>query len=187
MTELLKNPKLMHKLKQELLETIGLGQSIQEKDMQRLPYLQAVLKETLRLHPAAPLLLPHQAQMDMEVCGYTIPKDTQLYVNVWALSRDPKYWPDRPTEFVPERFVGLNVDFRGTNLCYTPFGAGRRICPGLSMGVRMLSTLLGVSLVHHFDWKLPDEMAPEDIDMGEKFGLTLQRATPLVAIPVVVT
>lgn len=182
MTELLKNPKMMKKLKQELAETFGKDQSMEEKDISKLPYLQAVLKETLRLHPAAPLLLPHQAQMDVEVCGYTIPKGTHVFVNAWALSRDPAYWPESPTEFIPERFLGSNVEFRGTNLSYIPFGAGRRICPGLSLGVRMLNMSLG-SLVHHFDWKLPDGMAPEDIDMGDRFGITLQKAIPLVAIP----
>ena len=116
---------------------------------------------------------------------YHSKRHTAVRVRLGYIQR-PHVLARQTKEFVPERFVGLNVDFRGTNLCYTPFGAGRRICPGLSMGVRMLSTLLG-SLVHHFDWKLPDGRAPEDIDMGEKFGLTLQRATPLVAIPVVVT
>ncbi|KAH7514056.1 hypothetical protein FEM48_Zijuj11G0048000 [Ziziphus jujuba var. spinosa] len=173
-------------LTQELAETIGQGQSMEEKYISKLPYLQAVLKETLRLHPAAPLLLPHQAQMDVEVCGYNIPKGTQVFVNSWAISRDPMYWPDRPTEFVPERFLVSNVEFRGTDLSYTPFGAGRRICPGLSLAVRMLSMSLG-SLVHRFDWKLPNGMEPEDIDMDDKFGITLQKAIPLIAIPVAVS
>ncbi|XP_015900336.3 geraniol 8-hydroxylase [Ziziphus jujuba] len=186
MTELLKNPKMMQKLKQELAETIGQGQSMEEKYISKLPYLQAVLKETMRLHPAAPLLLPHQAQMDVEVCGYNIPEGTQVFVNSWAISRDPMYWPDRPTEFVPERFLVSNVEFRGTDLSYTPFGAGRRICPGLSLAVRMLSMSLG-SLVHLFDWKLPNGMEPEDIDMDDKFGITLQKAIPLIAIPVAVS
>ncbi|KAF3448445.1 hypothetical protein FNV43_RR09158 [Rhamnella rubrinervis] len=185
MTELLRHPKVMDKLKQELADTISLGQSIEEKDIPRLPYLQAVLKESLRLHPAAPLLLPHQAQMDVQVCGYTIPKGTHLVVNSWCISRDPVNWPDRPTEFIPERFLDSKLDFRGTNLCFTPFGSGRRICPGLSLSVRMLSLSLG-NLVHHFDWKLPDGMAPEDIDIGDKFGITLQKAIPLVAIPTLV-
>ena len=184
MTELLRNPDIMAKAKQELVETIGIGLSIEEKDIPRLPYLQSVLKETMRLHPTAPLLLPHRAEMDVEVCGYTIPKHTQVFVNAWAIARDPMYW-DKPTQFIPERFMGSEVDFRGTNFSFIPFGSGRRICPGLALAVRMLSLLLA-SLIHHFDWKLPDRMEPEDIDMKDKFGITMQKAIPLVAIPAVV-
>ncbi|KAM3748270.1 hypothetical protein ACB098_05G095200 [Castanea mollissima] len=183
MTELLRNPDIMAKAKQELAETIGIGESIQEKDIPRLPYLQAVLKETMRLHPIAPFLLP-RSLIDVEVCGYTIPKHTQVIVNAWAIARDPMYW-DKPTQFKPERFIDSKVDFRGTNFSFMPFGSGRRICPGLDLAVRMLSLFLA-SLIHHFDWKLPDRMAPEDIDIKDKFGLTLQKAVALVAIPVVV-
>lgn len=185
MTELIRHPKLMNKLKQELSEIVGFGRNIEERDIPRLPYLQAVLKETLRLHPAAPFLVPHSAQTDVKVCGYTIPKDTVLIVNAWAISRDTNYWPDRPTEFIPERFLDSNVDFRGTNLCFTPFGSGRRICPGLNLGVRMLRMALG-SLVHNFEWQLPDGMKPHDIDMADKFGITLQKAVPLLAMPLAV-
>ncbi|KAM3731410.1 hypothetical protein ACB098_12G161600 [Castanea mollissima] len=183
MTELLRNPDIMAKAKQELTETIGIGESTQEKDIPRLPYLQAVLKETMRLHPVAPLLLP-LSRIEVEVCGYTIPKHTQVIVNAWAIARVPMYW-DKPTQFKPERFIDSKVDFRGTNLSFMPFGSGRRICPGLDLAVRMLSLFLA-SLIHHFNWKLPDRMAPEDIDIKDKFGLTLQKAVALVAIPVVV-
>ncbi|KAL4596957.1 hypothetical protein ACB092_12G201200 [Castanea dentata] len=183
MTGLLRNPDIMAKAKQELTETIGIGESTQEKDIPRLPYLQAVLKETMRLHPVAPLLLP-LSRIEVEVCGYTIPKHTQVIVNAWAIARVPMYW-DKPTQFKPERFIDSKVDFRGTNLSFMPFGYGRRICPGLDLAVRMLSLFLA-SLIHHFNWKLPDRMAPEDIDIKDKFGLTLQKAVALVAIPVVV-
>ena len=183
MTELLRNPDIMAKAKQELNETIGIGESIQEKDIPRLPYLQAVLKETMRLHPIAPPLLP-RSHIDEEVCGYTIPKHTQVIVNAWAIARDPIYW-DKPTQFKPERFIDSKVDFRGTNLSFMPFDSGRRICPGLDLAVRMLSLLLA-SLIHHFNWKLPDRMATEDIDIKDKFGIALQKAIALVAIPVVV-
>ena len=191
MTELLRNPKKLAKAKQELDEKIGQNQAtIKESDIPRLPYLQSVLKEAMRLHPTAPLLLPHRAQADVEICGHTVPKGTQVFVNYWAVSRDPELWDD-PAEFVPERFLGQNpkahdsalMDFRGTNFAFTPFGSGRRICPGLSMGVRMLSLLLA-TLVHRFDWELPRGMGPKDIDVRDKFGVTLQRVTPLVATPV---
>ncbi|KAG6688792.1 hypothetical protein I3842_11G142700 [Carya illinoinensis] len=183
MAELLRNPRIMAKAKQELAKTIGLGlRTIQEKDILRLPYLQSVLKETMRLHPTAPLLLTHRALIDVQVCGHPIPKDTPVIVNAWAIARDPMYW-DKPGEFIPERFMAggsTEVDFRGTNFSFIPFGSGRRICPGLALGVRMLSLLLA-SLIHLFDWKLPDGMAFDEIDMRGKFGVAMQN--PLVVIP----
>lgn len=181
MAELLRNPGIMAKAKQELAETIGLGRSVEEKDILKLPYLQSVLKETMRLHPTAPLLLPHCTETNVEICGYTIPKHTQVFVNAWAIARDPAYW-DEPTMFMPERFMGSEVDFRGTNFTFLPFGSGRRSCPGLSLALRMLSLTLG-SLIHHFDWKLPDGVTPENMDMKDKFGVTLEKAVPLVATP----
>ncbi|KAG7956762.1 hypothetical protein I3843_11G140000 [Carya illinoinensis] len=183
MAELLRNPRIMAKAKQELAKTIGLGlRTIQEKDILRLPYLQSVLKETMRLHPTAPLLLTHRALIDVQVCGHPIPKDTPVIVNAWAIARDPMYW-DKPGEFIPERFMAggsTEVDFRGTNFSFIPFGSGRRICPGLALGVRMLSLLLA-SLIHLFDWKLPDGMAFDEIDMRGKFGVAMQNL--LVVIP----
>ncbi|KAM3686483.1 hypothetical protein ACJW31_10G006100 [Castanea mollissima] len=137
----------------------------------------------MRLHPTAPLLLPHRAEKDVEVCGYTIPKDTQVFMNAWAIARDPMYW-DKPTQLIPERFRGNEVDFRGTNFSFIPFGSGRWICPGLTLAIRMLSLLLA-SLIHRFDWRLLDQMAPEDIDTSDKFGITMQKVIPLVAIPMV--
>ncbi|KAJ9147813.1 hypothetical protein P3X46_029931 [Hevea brasiliensis] len=184
MAELLHNPHIMAKAKQELVEKIGIGKTMEEKDVIRLPYLQSVLKETMRLHMTAPLLLPHRAEIDTEICGYTIPKHTQVFVNAWALARDPQYWDD-PTEFLPERFMKSEVDFRGTNFQFLPFSSGRRICPGLALGVRMMSSLLA-SLFHHFDWQLPNGLEPKAMDMTDRFGTTLQKATPLIAIPLVV-
>lgn len=187
MTELLRNPKIMEKTRKELNDTIGSERrSITENDIPNLHYLQSVLKEAMRLHPTAPFLLPHQAQTDVELCGYIVPKHTQVLVNYWAIARDPAHWAN-PTEFIPERFlVSEQVhDFRGTNFSYMPFSSGRRICPGLSMGVRMMCLMMA-SLVQRFDWKLPDGMEPQDIDMSDKFGVTLQRVTPLVATPVTI-
>lgn len=181
MTELLRHPNIMAKLKQELADTIGSGHTIKEKDIPHLPYLDAVLKETMRLHPIAPFIR-HWAETDVEVFGYTIPKHTQVMVNAWAIAQDPAYW-EKPTQFMPERFLSSpELDFRGTNFSFMPFSTGRRTCPGLTLAVRMMNLLLG-SLLYHFDWKLPDGMAPEDIDMKDRFGFTLQKAIPLVAIP----
>ncbi|GMJ06012.1 cytochrome P450, family 76, subfamily C, polypeptide 4 [Hibiscus trionum] len=182
MAELLRKPEVLQKTKRELIEVIGGGRAVQESDIDELPYLQAVVKETMRLHPAAPLLLPYKAKTDVEICGYTIPKNAQLLVNAWAIGRDPNYWTD-PLSFCPERFIGSRFDFRGRDFEYIPFGAGRRICSGLPLAVRMVHLMLA-SMIHSFDWKLPQGIGPQDIDMQEQFGTTLKKAVPLCAVPI---
>ncbi|CAI0409463.1 unnamed protein product [Linum tenue] len=181
MAELLRNPNALAKAREELDATIGKGNNFQESDVSRLPYLQAILKETFRLHPAAPLLLPRKGGEDVEICGFIMPKGVQILVNVWAIGRDPMIWDD-PNAFVPERFLGSEVSAKGNNFELLPFGAGRRICPGLPLALRILHMMLG-SLIHWFDWKLPDGVEPEKLDMDEKFGMALQKAKPLLAIP----
>ena len=181
MTELIRNPRVMKKAKQELSEAIEAGRNIEEKDMSKLPYLRAIMKETMRLHPTAPFLLPHRCEAEAQVCGYTIPKGTQVIVNYWAIAHDEKHW-ENPKEFEPERFLRAEFDFRGTNFSYIPFGSGRRICPGMSLGIRMMYLILG-SLVHRFDWKLPNGMEGKDLDVEDMFGADLQKAKPLMAVP----
>ncbi|CAI0459210.1 unnamed protein product [Linum tenue] len=181
MTELLRNPDKLAKAKEELNQTIGKGIHLRESDVPRLPYLQAVVKETFRLHPAAPLLLPRKAGVDVEICGFTVPKGAQILVNVWAIGRDSMTW-DNPNSFMPERFLGSKVDAKGNNFELLPFGAGRRICPGMPLALRMLHMMLG-SLIHWFEWRLPNGVVPEKIDMEEKFGLALQKAEALLAVP----
>ncbi|XVE57350.1 hypothetical protein DITRI_Ditri04bG0084100 [Diplodiscus trichospermus] len=181
MAELLRKPQVLQKTR-ELREVIGSEKVVKETDMERLPYLQAVVKETMRLHPAAPLLLPYKAKNHVEICGYTIPKDAQVLVNAWAIGRDPKYWND-PFSFCPERFLDSSLDYRGRDFEYIPFGAGRRICPGLPLAVRMVHLMLA-SMIHSFDWKLPHGSNPEELDMQEQFGTTLKKAIPLCVIPV---
>ncbi|XP_062110628.1 geraniol 8-hydroxylase-like [Humulus lupulus] len=182
MTELLKNPEAMSKAQVELKQVIGKGNQVKESDITRLPYLQAIIKETFRLHPPVPLLLPRRAEIDVEVCGYVVPKGAQVLVNVWAVSRDPNIW-DNPNEFIPERFLESNIDVKGRHFELTPFGGGRRICPGLPLAIRMVHLMLG-SLIHSFDWKLEDGVDLETLNMDEKFGLTLQKARPLRALPI---
>ena len=137
MAELLRKPKTLQKARDEVLQVIGTQGEIKESDIDRLPYIDAIVKETLRLHPAAPLLLPYIAGNDVEVSGYTIYEGNQVLVNAWSIGRNPKYWID-PLSFEPERFVGSNVDFKGRDFEYIPFGAGRRICPGLPLAQRMV-------------------------------------------------
>ncbi|XP_047261000.1 geraniol 8-hydroxylase-like [Capsicum annuum] len=181
MAELLRKPEELNKVRQEIIQQIGTERPVKESDINKLPYLQAVVKEAMRLHPAVSLLLPHKAQKDIEVLGYTVPKGTQVLVNAWAIGRDPKSWV-RPLEFLPERFIESSVDYKGRDFEYIPFGAGRRICPGLPLAIRMVNLMLA-SIIQPFNWTLPDGMAPEKLDMEEQFGVSLRKATPLVAIP----
>ncbi|KAK1408879.1 hypothetical protein QVD17_40995 [Tagetes erecta] len=183
MTELIRDPKKMKVARLELIKqtTQNNDMALQERDISQLSYLHAVIKETLRLHPPVPFLLPHQAIRDVEVEGFVIPKDAQILCNVWAIGRDPTIWPN-PEAFMPERFFKGEIDYRGQDFELIPFGAGRRICPGLNVAHRTLHTMLG-SLILNFDWKLEGNMRVEDLDMEEKFGLTLPRNVPLMAIP----
>ncbi|XP_044476125.1 geraniol 8-hydroxylase-like isoform X2 [Mangifera indica] len=182
MAELLQNPEALSNAQLELEETIGKGNPVEESDITQLPYLQAIIKETLRLHPPAPFLIPRKSSTDVEINGFTIPKDARVLVNVWAIGRDENLWDD-PNTFLPERFLGSNVDVKGRNFELIPFGGGRRICPGLPLAIRMLHLMLA-SLLHAFDWKLDDGITPEEMDMEDKFGITLQKAKPFLAIPV---
>lgn len=185
MAELLHNPDLMSKAKAELEQIIGKGNMVEESHIEKLPYLQAIVKETFRLHPAVPLLLPRKAEIDLEINGYMIPKDAQVLINVWAIGRDPKLW-DNANEYSPERFLGSEIDFKGRNFELTPFGAGRRICPGLPLAIRVLFLMLGL-LINCFDWELEGGIKPEDMNMNDKFGLTLEKAQPVKAIPIKVS
>ncbi|XP_004505592.1 geraniol 8-hydroxylase-like [Cicer arietinum] len=181
MAELLKNEKVMSKAKQELEQIIGKGKALEESDIARLPYLQAVIKETFRLHPAVPFLIPRKANANVEICGYTIPKDAQVFVNVWAMGRNSSIW-ENANLFSPERFLTSEIDYKGHHFELIPFGAGRRICPGLPLAVRTLYLMLG-SLINCFNWKLEDGFKIDDMNMDEHFGMTLAKAQSVRVIP----
>ncbi|KAL7104155.1 hypothetical protein ACP275_08G226400 [Erythranthe tilingii] len=181
MAELLKHPHEMCRVRQEIRDTVGENVEVEESDISRLPYLQAVVKETFRLHPAGPFLVPHKANADVEINGYIVPKNAQVLVNVWASGRDPDTWPEAES-FLPERFMdGRQIDIRGKDFELIPFGSGRRICPGLPLAYRMVHLMLA-NLVGSFEWRLDGDC--KEIDMDDKFGLTLQKAIPLKAVPI---
>ncbi|GJN10110.1 hypothetical protein PR202_ga28174 [Eleusine coracana subsp. coracana] len=165
----------------ELGRVIGERRNIEESEIGQLPYLQAVVKETFRLHPPAPLLLPRRAEKTTEIMGYTIPNGSRVLINIWAMGRDANIWPE-PDKFTPERFLVKAVDFKGGDFELIPFGAGRRICPGMPLAIRMVHLVLG-SLLNQFKWSLPDELERNGVDMTEKVGVTLVKAVPLRAIP----
>ncbi|KAK1285625.1 Cytochrome P450 71B34 [Acorus calamus] len=181
LSELMKKPQLMRKLQEEIERVVGLDRMVEESDFAKLKYLDMVVKEGFRIHPAAPLMVPHLAEEDCVVMGYDIPKNTRVIVNAWAIGRDPGSWTD-PEEFIPERFTDLNVDIDGTDFRVIPFGSGRRRCPGVHLGTAVVRLVMA-QLVHCFDWELPNGMSPEDLDMEEEFGLTVPRRNNLVAVP----
>ncbi|GAB4833656.1 hypothetical protein Ancab_031901, partial [Ancistrocladus abbreviatus] len=179
--------KLLHnlELKQaqaELKQVIGRGNPIEEGDIARLPCLQSIVKETFRLHPAAPFLVPRKVDVDVDLCGFMVPKCAQVLVNAWAIGRDPNLW-ENPNSFEPERFMGLEIDVKGQDFELIPFGAGRRICLGLPLAIRMIHLTLG-SLIHSFNWKIENGAKLESMDMADKFGVSLQKAQPLHVIPI---
>ncbi|XP_038687864.1 probable (S)-N-methylcoclaurine 3'-hydroxylase isozyme 2 [Tripterygium wilfordii] len=180
MAELIKNPEFMKKALEELEREVKENE-VKESHLPQLTYLQACVKETLRLHPPAPLLLPHRAPETCEVMGYSIPENSQVIVNVWALGRDSMHWKD-PLAFKPERFLDSPLNFKGNDFEFLPFGGGRRICPGLPMAAKLVPLVLA-SLLHFFDWSLPNGANPRELDMNEKFGVTLQKEQPLLLIP----
>ncbi|CAL9029553.1 unnamed protein product [Prunus brigantina] len=176
--EIMNKPEVMKKAQQELEAVVGKHNIVEESHIHKLPYLQAVMKETLRLHPALPLLVPHCPSETCTVGGYTIPKGSRIFVNVWAIHRDPSIW-ENPLEFDPERFLNSKWDYSGNDFNYFPFGSGRRICAGIAMAERMVMHSLA-TLVHSFDWKMPQG---QKLDLSEKFGIVLKKRMPLVAIP----
>lgn len=183
MAELLQNPNTMRRLKEELRSVSGGKTHVDYSDMDHLPFLRAVIKETLRLHTLVPFV-PNKADAVVRVHGYTIPKGSTVIVNVWAIHHDAEVWPE-PDTFIPGRFVGggnNEVHFLGADLQFIPFNAGRRICLGLPLASRMLHAMLA-TLLHRFEWVLPPGVAENGVDMSEKIGMTMSMANPLKAIP----
>ncbi|XP_076881380.1 (S)-N-methylcoclaurine 3'-hydroxylase isozyme 1-like [Bidens hawaiensis] len=179
MAELLKNQNVLHKVHEELKEQLN-SNDIMKSDLSKLAYLNACIKETLRLHPVVPLLIPRRALEACEVMNYTIPQNANIWVNVWTIMHDPNIWED-PHTFNPERFLDLNIDFTGHDYEFLPFGGGRRMCPGIPSGVNSLQTMLA-ALILEYDWSLPNDENPEQLDMTEKFGVTLHKEKPLELI-----
>ncbi|KAJ7971481.1 Cytochrome P450 family protein [Quillaja saponaria] len=181
LTELLCNPEVMVKVKDEVGRVIGPNRKLEESDIDNLPYLQAVIKETFRLHPPIPFLVPRKAMQETIFMGYNIPKDTQVFVNAWAIGRDPDVW-EEPLSFKPERFIGSEIDYKGQHYELIPFGAGRRMCAGVPLAHRALHLILG-SLLHHFDWELDGNVSRETMDMKDSLGVTMRKREPLLAVP----
>ncbi|KAL6650988.1 hypothetical protein ACP70R_009913 [Stipagrostis hirtigluma subsp. patula] len=186
MAELMRWPHVMKKLQAEVRSCIPEGQeAVGEADLSDMAYLRAVIKETLRLHPVAPLMVPHFSMASCCIDGYVIPPGARVLVNSWAIGRDARYWEDAE-EFVPERFVeggsAMDVSFKGNDFQFLPFGAGRRMCPGMNFAMASVELMLP-NLVHRFDWELPHGMEGRGIDMSEAFGIVVHRKEKLLLVP----
>ncbi|XP_038697128.1 cytochrome P450 93A3-like [Tripterygium wilfordii] len=176
LAELINHPSIMEKAREEIDSVVGKTRLVEESDIPNLPYIQAIVKETLRLHTSP--FITRESTESCTINGYKIPARTQLFVNLWAVGRDPNHW-ENPLEFRPERFVGGNqLDVRGQHFHLLPFGSGRRGCPGISLALQMVHTTLA-AMLQCFEWKIDGP-----VDMEEGPGITLPKAHPLVCVPV---
>ncbi|XP_062113410.1 phenylacetaldehyde oxime monooxygenase CYP71AN24-like [Humulus lupulus] len=192
MAELVKSPRVMKKAQEEIRRVVGNKGKIDMNDINQMEFLQCVIKEGLRLHPPAVLLVPRKTMSNAELGGYNVPENTRVFINAWAVQRDPTVW-DKPDEFIPERFENNPIEFKlGQDFELIPFGFGRRGCPGLEFGVTSLQYMIS-NLLYWFDWKIPTNnanngdddqiMLGEELDMDEVYGLTVHKKTPLYLIP----
>ncbi|XP_031403859.1 licodione synthase-like [Punica granatum] len=187
LAELMNNPSVLEKAKQEIKNVVGSTRLVQESDTPNLPYIQAIIKETFRFHPPIPMVT-RKAVEEAVINGYRIPAGSLLFINNWAIGRDPEVW-ERPMEFYPERFLGKTeseaMDVKGHNYELLPFGSGRRACPGISLAMLELPVTLA-AMIQCFDWK-PCSLGGEilqTVDMSERPGLTAPRANDLICLPV---
>ncbi|XP_059302458.1 premnaspirodiene oxygenase-like [Lycium ferocissimum] len=160
LAEMIKNPYVMAKAQKEVRQVFKGKQIYGEEDLKKLTYLKLVIKESLRLHPPAPLIAPRECREETNIKGYTIPLKTRVLVNAWAVARDPESWDD-PESFIPERFENSSIDFTGNHFEFIPFGAGRRMCPGMLFGLANVTYSLA-QLLYHFDWEPPNGTNPKD-------------------------
>ncbi|XP_057794453.1 cytochrome P450 76T24-like isoform X2 [Salvia miltiorrhiza] len=178
MTELMRNPHILSKAKTELQIILGQNKAVlQESDISKLPYLQALVKETFRYHPPGPFIARQKDGDDAEIGGHLVPGNAVVLINIWAIGRDSRIWGN-PDAFQPERFLDGDIDVKGQDFELIPFGAGRRICPAHALAHRMLHLMLA-AFIHNFDWRVENQ-----VDVTEKFGLSLQKALPLKAMPI---
>ncbi|KAL3848685.1 hypothetical protein ACJIZ3_010567 [Penstemon smallii] len=180
MTELLRHPIVMNKLQKEIREILMDKHDINDKDLEKMHYLKAVVKETLRYHAPVPIF-NREAREDAKVMGYDVAAGTMILINAWAIGRDPTYW-DEPEIFKPERFLDSSLDITGLDFELLPFGSGRRRCPAITFAMANVEIVLA-NLLQKFDWELPHGIKPEDLDTLELHGTTIHKRNPLFASP----
>ncbi|XP_073026220.1 cytochrome P450 83B1-like [Primulina eburnea] len=180
MTVLIKKPQTMKKAQEEVRNVVGTKGNVDEDDIQKLPYLKAIIKETLRLFPPVPLSVPRETLEKCTIDGYEIPAKTMVYVNTHAIGLDPEYW-ENPNEFMPDRFLNSTIDYKGQDFGLLPFGSGRRGCPGMNLGIATVELALA-NLLYSFDWELPHGMKEEDVDMEVSPGLATSKKNDLCLV-----
>lgn len=178
MTELMLNSTARKRAQAEIRSIVKERKFVSENDLPQLHYMRAVVKETFRLHPPVPVLVPRESMENITIDGYDIPEKTRLFVNVWAIGRDTKSW-ENPTIFEPERFMNSKIDYKGQDYELLPFGAGRRSCPSVTFSTATVELALA-QLLHSFDWELPPGVEAKDLDLTEVFGITMHRIYPLI-------
>lgn len=179
--ELLHYPHYLKRAQEEIDQVVGKERLVTEQDIKHMPFLQAVVKELFRLHPAAPLGIPHCNMEETKLAGYDIPAKTTVMMNLWAIGRDPAHWDDA-LEFKPERFLNKDITLMGRDFHLIPFSVGRRQCPGAGLGLAVVQ-LAVASLLHGFEWSTYNQK-PEEIDMREKPGLVTPRKSDLIVTAV---
>ncbi|XP_073295283.1 strychnine-11-hydroxylase-like [Primulina huaijiensis] len=178
MAELMKSPQVKEKAQQEVRKACKGKVKVEENDLQSLNYLKQVIKESLRLHPPAPLMVPRETTENCTIDNkYEVPAKTRVIFNATAIGTDPKYW-ENPEKFDPERFCNRDIDFRGQHFELLPFGAGRRGCPGINFAISLVELALA-NLLFFFDWELPHGMSPRELNMEEALGITMHKKIPL--------
>ncbi|PON92924.1 LOW QUALITY PROTEIN: Cytochrome P450, E-class, group I [Trema orientale] len=176
-----------NEVQEELTQVVGLTNTVEDFHLSKLTYLNAVIKETLRLHPPVPLLVPRYPSQSTTIGGYNVPKGAKIFLNVWAMHKDPSNW-ENPLEFRPERFLNNSddddddaskFDLLGNNFNFIPFGSGRRACAGVPLAERMLLYVLA-SFLHAFEWELP---CGGKVELSEICGIVLKKREPLLIFP----
>lgn len=193
MAEVIKHPSILQKIQSELDMIVGPDRMVAETDLPQLTYLRCVVRETFRMHPAGPFLIPHESLSETEINGYHIPKGTRVFINTHALGRNTSLW-DNVEEFRPERHSTLDSSYQvggsgsgrveishGADFKILPFSAGKRKCPGAPLGVTLVLMALA-RLFHCFDWQPPEGVLPHQIDTREVYGMTMPKAHPLLAL-----
>ncbi|GMH28132.1 hypothetical protein Nepgr_029975 [Nepenthes gracilis] len=181
MSELIRHPHVMEKAQAEVRKVYEGRGAVDESKLDELKYLKLVIRESLRLHPPSPMLLPRESIEKGQIYGYEIPPKTRILVNAWAIQRDPDLWPE-PEKFIPERFDDRSIDMKGNDFVYLPFGTGRRMCPGVEFGLANVELPIA-NLLFHFDWSLPGGIDHRDVDMAEVLGSVVKRKNGLTLVP----
>ncbi|CAH2078456.1 unnamed protein product [Thlaspi arvense] len=184
MTELIRHPETMKKLQEDIRTHSKSNFYVSEEEIENMKYLKAVIKEVLRIHPPAPILVPRLLSEDVKLKGYDIAAGTQVIINAWAIQRDTATWGPDAEEFKPERHLDSTLDFQGQNFMYIPFGSGRRLCPGIGFTMALVEVTLA-NLVNRFDWEFEVRTVGDDeqYHLAESTGMEVCRKFPLIALP----